>query len=131
MAWGSVTASTQLSLTGSYQIVQQGGGDFEVTLNPGEIAQVVFDYDVDNTTPGEDCDIIIQKTADGTLYESESEAMRIIISYANEDPAKKSITIAGVWGFQIQARLRDPDDTPGGDDTATLDVDVRKDGVSI
>ena len=134
MAWGSLESSTQLSLTGSYQTVQRSAADWEVTLNPGEIAQVVFDYNPE-ATPTENCDIIIQMTADGTLYESDGEAQRLIIEYDNaesDDPAVRSVTIAGVYGFQIRARLRDTDDTAGGDDSgSTLDVDVRKDGVSI
>lgn len=134
MAWGSLESSTQLSLTGSYQTVQRSAADWELTLNPGEIAQVVFDYNPEST-PSENCDIIIQMTPDGTIYESDGEAQRYIIEYANaesDDPAIRSVTISGVYGFRIRARLRDTDDTAGGDDTgSTLDVDVRKDGVSI
>ncbi len=134
MAWGSLESSTQLSLTGSYQTVQRSAADWEVTLNPGELAQVVFDFNPE-ATPTENCDIIIQRTADGTLYESDGEALREIIEYDNsesDDPAVRSVTIAGVYGFRVRARLRDTDDTAGGDDSgSTLDVDVRKDGVSL
>lgn len=134
MAWGSLLSSTQLALTSSYQTVQRSAADWEITLNPGEIAQVFFDYNPE-ATPSEDCDIIIQLTADGSLYESNGEAQRHIIEYSNvesDDPAIRSVTIAGVYGFKISARLRDTDDTVGGDDTgSTLDVDIRLDGVSI
>lgn len=134
MAWGSLLSSTQLTLTGSYQTVQRSAADWELTLNPGELAQVIFDFNPQGT-PTENCDIIVQMTADGTLYESNGEAMRPIISYDNaesDDPAVRSISIAGVYGFRIRARVRDPDDTAGGDDTtSTLDVDVKLDGVSV
>lgn len=134
MAWGPSLSSTQLSLTASYQTVQRSAADWEITLNPGEIAQVVFDFNP-QATPTENCDIVIQLTPDGTLYESDGEAQREIIEYdnsENDDPAIRSVTIAGVYGFRIRARLRDPDDTAGGDDTSsTLDVDIRLDGVDI
>ena len=134
MAWGTLESSTQLSLTGTYQTVQKSAADWEVTLNPGEVAQVVLDYNPE-ATPTENCDVIIQLTADGTTYESDGEARRYIISFSNresDDPAIRSVSITGVYGFQIRARLRDTDDTAGGDDSgSTLDVDVRKDGVSI
>ena len=134
MAWGTIESSTQLSLTGSYQTLQRSAADWEITLNPGEIAQVMLDYNPE-ATPSENCDIIIQKTADGTLYESDGEAERHIIEYSNsegDDPAVRSVTIAGVYGFRIRARLRTPADAAGGSDSgSTLDVDVRKDGVSI
>lgn len=134
MAWGTLLSSTQLTLTGSYQTVQRSAADWEITLNPGEIAQVVFDFNPQGT-PTENCDIIIPVTADGTLYESDGEAQRHIIEHTNaesDDPAKRSVTIAGVYGFQVRARVRDTDDSAGGDDTtSTLDVDIRVDGVSI
>jgi len=133
MAWASLLSSTQLTLTGSYATVQKDAADWEVTLNPGEMAQVVLDFNPE-TTPTEDADIIIAKTADGTLYESDGEAERHIIEYDNvesDDPAVRSISVSGCYGFKVRARVRDPDDTAGGDDVAsTLDVDVRLDGVS-
>lgn len=134
MAWGTLLSSTQLSLTGSYQTVQRSAADWELTLNPGELAQVVLDYNPE-ATPTENCDIIISRTADGTVYESDGEALRYIMSYSNaesDDPAIRSIELVGVYGFKVRARLRDTDDTAGGDDSgSTLDVDVRLDGVSV
>lgn len=130
MAWGSLLSSTQLTLDENYDTVLRSAVDWEIELNPGEIAQVVFDFNPE-ATPSENCDIVIPVTADGTLYETDGEAQRHIIEFA-EDPAIRSVTIAGVWGFKIRARVRDTDDTEGTDDTAsTLDVDIRVDGVSI
>lgn len=134
MAWGSLLSSTQLTLTSSYQTVQKDAADWEITLNPGEVAQVILDFNPE-VTPTENCDVIISVTADGTLYESDGEAERRIIEYSNreaDDPAIRSIEMVGVYGFKIRARTRDTDDTVGGDDSASsLDVDVRLDGVSI
>lgn len=134
MAWGTLESATQLTLTGSYQTVQRSAADWEVTLNPGELAQIIVDFNPE-TTPSENLDLLICRTADGTTYESDGEALRYIIEYDNresDDPAIRSIEIAGVYGFKIRARVRDTDDTAGGDDTAsTVDIDIRKDGVSI
>lgn len=134
MAWASLESATQLALTGSYATVQKSAADWEVTLNPGEIAQIIFDFNPEST-PSENCDIVIQRTADGTKYESDGEGLRHIIEYSNaeaDDPAIRSIEIVGCYGFRIRARLRDTDDTAGGDDSgSTLDVDIRKDGVSL
>lgn len=134
MAWAAVASSTQLTLTGTYQTVQKDAADWELTLNPGELAQVMLDFNPE-ATPSENCDIIISRTIDGTIYESDGEALRYIISYSNgeaDDPAIRSIEVVGVYGFKVRARVRDTDDTAGGDDVAsTLDVDVRLDGVSV
>lgn len=134
MAWGTLLESTQLALTGTYQTVQRSAADWELTLNPGELAQVVLDYNPE-ATPTENLDVIISRSADGTKYESDGEALRYIMSYANaesDDPAIRSIELTGIYGFKVRARLRDTDDTVGGDDSgSTLDVDVRLDGVSV
>lgn len=81
MAWGSLESATQLSLSGTYATVQRSAADWEVTLNPGEIAQVMLDFNP-QSTPTENCDIIISRTADGTTYESDGEALRYIIEAA-------------------------------------------------
>ena len=114
MAWGTLESSTQLTLGSAYATVQRSAADWEVTLNPGEIAQVMLDFNP-QATPTENCDIIISRTADGTTYESDGEALRYIIEASNresDDPAIRSITIAGVYGFKVRARVRDTDDTP-------------------
>lgn len=129
MAWGSLESSAQLSLTGTHQTVQRSAADWGVTLNPGELAQVVLTYDP-QATPTEDCEVLISRTADGTLYESDANALRYVIP-REDDPSILSVEVVGVYGFRVRARLIDPDGTAGGDDTATLDVDVRRDGVSV
>lgn len=126
-AWGTIVNGTQLTLTSAYQTVQESSVDWELTLDPGDIAQITFEF-TPEADPEENCDIIVPVTADGTLYESEGEAQRYILEYANpegDDPVVRSITISGVYGFKIRARQRDTDDSPGTNDTTNaLDVDV-------
>lgn len=133
MAWGTKTASTALTLTGSYATVQESAVDMEITLNPAEGCSVIFDVDFE-VTPTEDVDIIIVKSPDGTEYETDGEAERLIISVANresDDPAERHVWIDNCHTFKIRARVRDTDDTAGGDDTAsTLTVHYRVNGIS-
>ena len=131
MAWGATESSDQLALSGAWQTVQRSSADWEVTLNPGELAQVVLNYNP-QTTPTEYCHIIIERTADGTLYESEDVAPLHYVIENTDDPGVLSVDVVGCYGFRVRAALFDVDGTAGGDDTgSTLDVDIRKDGVSI
>lgn len=133
MAWGSKSTSTALTLTSSYQTVQESAADMEISLNPGESCIVILDADFE-TTPTEDCDVLIQRSVDGTEYESDGEAERHIISVANresDDPAERAVWVNECHTFRVRARTRDTDDTAGGDDAAsTLTVHYRKDGIS-
>lgn len=134
MAWPSSESATQLTLTSGYQTVQRSAADWQVTLLQGEMAVVTLNFNPEST-PSENCDLIIPTTMDGTLYESDGEAIRRIISYDNresDDPAVRQVHVTGVYGFKIRARVRDTDDTVGGTDTAsTLDVNIRKDGIDL
>lgn len=136
MSWGTLLNATQHDLDGAtdYETIQRSAADWGITLNPGELAQVVITY-TPEATPSENLDVILPLTADGATYQSDGEAQRHIIEFANaenDDPAIRSITIAGVYGFMVRVRLRDTDDTVGGDDVGSVvDVDIRVDGVSI
>lgn len=131
MAWGSLESSSQLSLSGSWQTVQRSAADWEVTLNPGELAVVTLEYNP-QATPTEYLHVIISRTADGTLYESDNVAPIRYVIQNDDDPGVLEVEVAGCYGFKIRAALFDTDGTAGGDDTgSTLDVDIRKDGVSI
>lgn len=136
MAWGSLLSATQHDLDGAsaYETIQRSAADWEITLNPGELAQVVITY-TPEATPTENLQVIIPTTADGTTYESDGEAQHHLMLLANseaDDPVIRSIIIAGVYGFMVRVRLRDTDDTAGGDDVGSVvDVDIRVDGVSI
>lgn len=134
MAWGTAQVSTALTLTGSYATVQQSAADMEITLNPGETVQMLFDFNP-QATPTEDCDIRVQRSHDGTTFESDGEAERIWIERANlesDDPAIRSRSFRDCHTLRVRARVRDEDDTAGGGDTgSTLTVRYRLDGVSI
>lgn len=134
MAWGTKGASTELTLTGSYQTVQESAVDLEISLNPGELVQLMFDFDP-QATPTENCDILVVKSVDGTTWESDGEADRYIIECTNresDDPAILSREYAGVHTLRVRARVRDTDDTAGGTDTtSSLQVHYRLDGVSV
>ncbi len=134
MSWGSTTASTALTLTGSYQTVQESAADLTLALNPGESASLMLDADFQGT-PTEDVDILIVKSPDGTEWESDGEAERLIISVANretDDPAERHVLVSGCHTFKIRARVRDTDDSAGGTDTtSTLTVHHAVDGISI
>lgn len=133
MAWDSIGTSTALTLTGSYQTVQESAVDLEIELNPGEGFSVILDVDF-QTTPTEDCDFLIVKSPDGSEYETDGEAERGIIEVANresDDPAKRHIWITDCRFFQIRARVRNTDDTAGGTDTTTtLTVHYAGNGIS-
>lgn len=131
MAWGTYESATQLALTGSYQTVQRSAADWEITLNPGELAQIMLKYTAE-ATPSENCDIVIELSGNSTLFESDGEAQREIIEFTASTAITRSISIVGVNSFRIRARLRTPSDGAGGADVGSvLDVDIIKDGVNI
>jgi hypothetical protein len=47
------------------------------------------------------------------------------------DPNAITVVVEGVFGFIVQARPVDTDDTGGGDDTVTAVVRLREDGVNL
>lgn len=134
MAWGSKGTTSALTLGSSYSTVQESAADKEISLNPGESCSIILDVDF-QSTPTEDADIIIVKSVDGTEYESDGEAERHIISVANretDDPAERHLFVSDCHTFKVRARVRDTDDTAGGDDTSsTLTVHYRLDGISL
>lgn len=131
MAWDTYENGTQLALTGSYQVVQRSAADWVSSLNPGELAQVMLTFTAEST-PSENCDIVIEMSGNATLFESDGEAQREIIEFTASTAISRSITIVGVNSFRVLARLRTPTDGAGGADTGSvLDVAIRKDGVSI
>ncbi len=133
MTWSS-ESSTQLTLTGSHQTVQRSAADWAVTLNPCEEALITFDFNP-QASATENCDIRILRSGDNTLFETDGEGLRVVLSFDNDesdDPVVATVKISGVRAFKIRARVRDTDDQGGGTDTSsTLDVDVAKNGVSL
>lgn len=136
MAWNTAVSGSQLTLTGTYVTVKDSGGvnDLVITLSPGETADVSLKF-TPQTTPTENCDVVIIKSGDGVEFESPGEAQREIIEYSNREADAVPIRLVQVYGvqkFKIMARVRNTDDTAGGTDTASkLDVTVTTDGINI
>jgi hypothetical protein len=134
MAWATKGTSDALTLDGSYDTILESSSTKTWTLNPGEQATLILDVDF-QATPTENADIVILRSVDGTEFETVGEAERYVILAANretDDPAERHIVVGGCYGFRVQGRVRDTDDTAGGDDTGTtLTVHYRLDGVSL
>lgn len=129
MAWGSVTTSDTLALTGSYQDVQESAADMVVQLNPGEVAHVQLHYDPE-ATPSENCEVHVLTSPDGTNYDT--SAYDAISLGFSPDPTIATLVVRNVRQFKLEAALVDTDGTAGGDDTgSTLVVRVIKNGVSL
>ena len=129
MAWGAVVESDSLSLTGSYQDVQDSAADMIVQLNPGEIAHVQFEYNP-GAGPTEHCEVHVLSSPDGTNYDSVPyDAFTLSFT---PDPNLASLTVRGIRQFKIEAALVDTDGSAGGDDSgSTLIVRVIKNGVNL
>lgn len=130
MAWGSVTTSDALTLSGSYQDVQESAADMEISLNPGETAHIQFEFNPQGS-PTEWCEWTILTSPDGgTTYDTIPFDAGVIDD--DTDPNIQTALIRDVHTFKIQAKLIDTDGTAGGDDTSsTLTVRVRKNGITL
>lgn len=122
MGWGTKGTSDALTLDGSYDDILESASPLEITLSSyGDVCQIILDVDFQGT-PTEDCDVVILRSVDGTEYETVGEGERHIISVANretDDPAERSVWVDECYSFMVYARVRDTDDTAGGDDTGT------------
>ena len=130
MAWATLTTSDALTLSSSYQTVQESAADMEVSLNPGETAHLQLKFDP-QATPTEWCEWAILASADGgTTYDTIPFDAGVIDD--DTDPNIVTTLLRDVHTFKIQAKLIDTDGTAGGDDTAsTLTVLVRKNGIDL
>ena len=128
MAWAAKGTSDALTLDEDYDTILESSADMELELNPGEGAIIIADVDF-QANPTENCDMIVQKSVDGTEYESDGESERHII-LTGEDPAERAIWVADCHTFRIRARVRDPDDSPGTNDSSTtLTIHYRLNGI--
>ena len=130
MAWGSVTTSSALTLSGSFQTVQLSGSDMEIALEPGESAQVQLDFNPQGT-PTEWLEWRILASPDGgTTYDTLAFDAGVVDD--DTDPNIISTIIRDIHTFKVQGKLIDTDGTAGGDDTTSaLTVRVRKNGISL
>lgn len=132
MAWGSVGTSDSLNLSSSFQTVQESASDLSISLNPGESAHVQLDYNPQDASPTENCLAVISASPDGgSNFDSDEHALYAEVLLNSEDPARRSLIVSGVHTFRIRAKLIDADGSDGGDDTATLTVRYRKNGISL
>lgn len=129
--WRGKGDSAVLTLSGSFQTIQQDSADLELLLNPAELVQMIFEFNP-QASATENCEIIIPKTVDASVWETDGQADRYIMLHTNresDDPARWSREYAGVYGVKIRARLLDTDGTPGGTDTtSTLKIHYNLDG---
>ena len=126
MAWGSVSTSGALDLSGTMQDFDLGN----ITLNPGETAHVQISYNPQGT-PTEFLEWqLLASPDDGTTYDVTVYDGGTLNN--DVDPRQVSVLVSGIRSFKVQARLIDTDGTDGGDDTdAEATLRVRLNGVSL
>lgn len=130
MAWGSVTTSDELTLSGTFADVQKDAADMVISLNPGESAHVQIEFDPE-ATPTEFLEWHILSSPDGGTTWDTAPYDAGTLGYS-VDPARISTVVRDIHTFKIEAAVIDTDGTAGGDDVAsTCTVLVRKNGISL
>ena len=125
MAWSASTTSDSLTLTSSWQTVQESSADMEITLNSRETAVVMLKYDP-QASPTDTLEVAFPVSVDdGTEWESDAHALQVEMDNGT-DPGSKKVEISGCETFRIRARLTGSTDT-----TSTLVVKYQTDGVSV
>jgi hypothetical protein len=129
MSWQSVQTSSALTLTGSFQTIQQSAADMVTQLSPGEEAVVQLDFNP-QASPTDDCEFkVLTSPDDGTTW----DVVPFIggsISFAS-DPNVASFIVRGCERFKIQARVIKPSGAASADTTSSVTARIRKNGVSI
>jgi hypothetical protein len=100
-----------------------GDGTAEINLNPGEKAQVDVER-TDAAAAGDDWLIAVQATVEDSPDYADDPPIRAIRMKGTQ--TKKSLLIAGLYGFRIWVQNDDTDT-----DVVAATVGWRKDGVSI
>jgi len=123
MAWGSPVTSTALTLTDTYQVVQSGGGDMVVTMNPRERATVEIHCNF-QATPTDNAEWQIQISSDGGSNWS------IIPFHAGTllrtaDPNSAPVIVEGCERWRVRGRQTGATDT-----TNSMTIRYTLDGVS-
>lgn len=109
MAWGSVTTSTALTLTSSFQTVQVSAADMETALTgPYEVALFQIECDF-QASPTDDCEWQILGSLDGSTYDTEPVVSGKLVN--TTDPARVSVPVAGYDSLIVQARQDGATDT--------------------
>lgn len=120
MAWGSKTASTQLTSITTEQFFSQ-----TPTLNPGETAHVEVEADFP-ASPTDNLIVAVYGTLDASSENWDDTPIVEFTIDSGTDPNKASFLVSGVYRFRVGVR-RD-----GTTDTITsADMAHRLDGVSL
>lgn len=120
MAWGSKTASTQLtSVTNTEQYFSQ-----TPTLNPGEEVHVEIIANPP-ATPVDDLEVRVYTTLDASTEDWDDTAFMSFVIDNGIDPNKRSFIVSGVYKFRVGVQ------SSGATDSYTVDMNHRVNGISI
>lgn len=122
MAWGSAVSATQLTSITSQQFFSFTGST-QVTLNPGESAHVVVDFNPPST-PTDHLNVRVYGSLDGTNYD-DTPYIALQIDKGT-DPNQASFIVSGLYSFRIGVSRSGTTDT-----ITSADCSYRKDGISI
>lgn len=112
VGWGTNLDSASLTLTSSYQTIQRSAADWEIDLEPNQIASVLVKFDP-QPTPADDLEIVFAKSLDGgTDYESDALAWGFTVENSL-DPAHKGTALHGAEyrRFRMRAKQTGATDT--------------------
>lgn len=120
MAWGSKTASTQLTSITTEQFFSQ-----TPTLNPGESAHVEVEFNPP-ITPTDDLVVSVYGTLDATSENWDDTPIFSFYIDKGTDPNKASFVISGLYKFRVGVKRS------GSTDTITsADMNHRLNGISV
>lgn len=126
MPWSN-SASRAETLTTSFATIQNSAGlaDFEITLNPRELADVTFDIDSNGTTDDVEIRVITSPDGGTTYQDDDNAALRFTVEVTSASVNQRpSVQLIGVEKVKFRARKT------GSTDTITCKVFVNEDGVS-
>lgn len=112
VGWGTNQDSDSLTLTSSYQTVQLSAADWEIDLEPNQIASILVKFDP-QASPTDDLEIKFAKSLDGgTDYESDDLAFGFQV-LNTPDPAHKGFALHGAdyRRFRMRAKQSGATDT--------------------
>lgn len=109
VGWASAGTSTGLTLTNSYQDVQESAADLEITLDPNQFVELQIEVNF-QASPTDDGEWQILSSPDGgTTYDTDPIDSGQIDN--GTDPARQTTRIFGVHTIKIQGRQTGATDT--------------------
>ena len=125
MAWAGELQSTSLTLTSSFQTVQRSAADWKVSLNPGETAAILVEFNP-QASPVDELEFVIEASTDGgTTFESDESAIGYTVP-VTPDPHNFFVLYAGPPLFRIRAKQ-----TASTDTTNAVIFSVNRNGVNV